>query len=688
MMTRRATLAGVLALALLLLFCAQAWARGHLGQAVGKEVKIPNPHGGFSVDSDYCAKCHSELHGADSSELTSARTQKSVCMGCHSGQDSSPDGATNILGEYRRADGGISNHSTGHRVLPNSDEGQLQCSDCHSPHLDPAKDPGLLRVQVFNPETGHKIWLYNSKDEPIGNSFCYACHGPKDSTVEEPPPAPFGDFTAFEAGAHSSPVKMQEAAESDEQQAAEDAGTEPAEGTPEDLKQDDQTTGKIVCLFCHAPHDSDYDGVTTADQEALCYQCHTKADPNTADGTSPYRAFNVADNSYGGERADRPLRHKHPPNKAGEQQDGARRVECVSCHNPHFDAATDIGNNAEVANPNHTTAAWPPSATKRGDALAVGAEVGARVGAVGTPSAFDGSVQPVSYGRWARALLTQIEAPGCRDNLVTVVAWEVQEGTAAMWNPLATTYAVQGATSINTSGVKNYTSMGQGLQATRLTLTDSPSSYGYGPVVARLQDCAPAAVTASAINASAWCEGCTNGEYLTAMVDRVAASYRSFASTEVAGASSSFEGSIETVNAFCTACHVAPDVTDPIKKSETVPYGVHLVNDTAVDPGGKPHDLFAARQFEASLHATLACTACHDVHGTSNAYNLREIAASQDGSREAFTGFTGKDNPQDRKLYATFCLSCHADTAGTHAESMLSQGAYCRECHYHGSVQF
>ena len=39
--------------------------------------------------------------------------------------------------------------------------------------------------------------------------------------------------------------------------------------------------------------------ITSSPQEQLCFQCHTKEDPNTAGGTSPYRAFNVADNLYG-----------------------------------------------------------------------------------------------------------------------------------------------------------------------------------------------------------------------------------------------------------------------------------------------------------------------------------------------------------------------------------------------------
>lgn len=616
---------------------------------------------------------------SDTAGLLSLRTQRSVCYQCHSGQD----GATNVLGQFRRGDGGLSQDSSGHRVVPNADPQGLQCTDCHTPHQDPAENPGELRVQVLNPDTGHKVWLYNTADEPIGNGFCYACHGPKDSTVQPPPPAPFGDFTAFEAGAHSSPLQMQEAAESDEQQAAEDDGTAPAEGTPADLKQDDQTTGKIVCLFCHAPHDSDYLGIATADQEALCYQCHTRADPNTADGTSPYKSFNAATNSYGDGSKDSSVSIFHHPIAVGEQQDGSRTVECVSCHNPHFDAATNVGDNAQIANPRHTTAAWPRSATNRGDPTA--AADGEKT--IGSPSAFDSS-PPVTYGPWARALLSQLDAPSCRDNRVTVVAWETQEGTAALWNPLATTYSVPGATSINRSGVKDYESMAQGLDATRLTLTGSSPSNKYRLIVLRLKNCAPAVVTARAIRKSAWCSCGRSGSYLATLLNTVEADYQTYADKVVPGAASSFEGSVDTVNSFCTMCHIAPEVTTPIKKSDTVSYGVHLVNDTTLDPGGQPHDLFTADQYPDSLHGSMACTACHDVHGSSNAYALRNQIVAPDGSTKSVFNFGGTDRPEDIQKYASFCLTCHEATAQDHVDGMVTSGTYCRECHYHGSDQF
>jgi predicted CXXCH cytochrome family protein len=620
------------------------------------------------------------------------------------------------------SEGGLSRGGTGHRVLPNS-ESPLQCDDCHTSHQDPTENPGLLRVRVINVDTGHKVYLYNTAEDPVGNGFCYACHGasfvepnpasspspgvppeaspgpspsprvrgPLEFRANDPLQAPFGDFTGFELSAHNMAGPMSEAAESDAQQLAEDSGDAPAEGTEEDKAQDSQPTGKIMCLYCHAPHESDYDGITTADQELLCYVCHARVDPSTADGTSPYRAFNAADNSYGDDGkgpADGAVRIFHHPIAANEQQDGARSVECVSCHNPHLDATSNTGNSAKIANPRRTSAAWPPSATIRGyPSVTVGDE--RTTAQTVAPQAVTDDSGPVTFEVWAGALLSQLGAPSCQDNLVTVVAWQAQEGTAARWNPLATTYSMPGASSINTSGVKNYASMAEGLEATRLTLTGSSVMYRYGPIVARLKNCAPARSTVAAIASSAWCACGISGSYLTSVLDAVESNYESYAGTGVSGSASSFDGSMDTVNSFCTKCHIAPDETNPIRESETVPYGIRLVNDTALDPGGQPHDLFTANQYPDSLHGSMTCTACHDVHGSTNAYDLRNKILSVVGSQTtSVSGFGGMNQPEDRQKYAAFCLACHADTAQSHVDDMLAEGTYCRECHYHGSDQF
>ncbi len=134
---------------------------------------------------------------------------------------------------------------------------------------------------------------------------------------------------------------------------------------------------------------------------------------------------------------------------------------------------------------------------------------------------------PIGFGRWAALLMPRLGAPACTNNLVVVVAWETQEFTEARWNPLATTKDMPGATDFNSTGVKDYRTLGQGLEATRLTLEGGAPSWGYDAVLDSLRSCADPMATALAVNASAWCRGCEGGAYLTALVPAVEAWFSS-----------------------------------------------------------------------------------------------------------------------------------------------------------------
>ncbi|MDP9344105.1 MAG: hypothetical protein M3Q23_18830 [Actinomycetota bacterium] len=153
----------------------------------------------------------------------------------------------------------------------------------------------------------------------------------------------------------------------------------------------------------------------------------------------------------------------------------------------------------------------------------------ARAASAAAAAAHDGrdSPMPISFGRWAALLMPRMGAPACTDNLIVTVAWETQEFTQARWNPLATTKDMPGATDFNSSGVRDYRSLAQGLEATRLTLEDGALSWGYGAILASLRSCADPMTTARAINASAWCRGCEGGGYVTALVPAVQAWFSS-----------------------------------------------------------------------------------------------------------------------------------------------------------------
>lgn len=135
----------------------------------------------------------------------------------------------------------------------------------------------------------------------------------------------------------------------------------------------------------------------------------------------------------------------------------------------------------------------------------------------------------VSYGHWASRFLREMRVPRCSENKIVVVAWEVNEGTAAVYNPLATTYDMPGATRYNSVGVRNYMSLGQGADATRLTIERGFTIYGYGEIVRRLDRCAPPMKTARAIKRSSWCPGCTGGRYVTGLIRGIKADYGTYA---------------------------------------------------------------------------------------------------------------------------------------------------------------
>ncbi|MGH2783755.1 MAG: hypothetical protein ACRDJ1_00660 [Actinomycetota bacterium] len=134
---------------------------------------------------------------------------------------------------------------------------------------------------------------------------------------------------------------------------------------------------------------------------------------------------------------------------------------------------------------------------------------------------------PLTFGQWAEFFLKEMHAPVARNNLVVVVAWQVAEYTSAQWNPLATTYPMPGATEFNSHGVRNYVSLEQGLDASRLTL--SHCCYGYEAIIASLARNADPMTTGQAINDSRWCRGCADGGYVIDLIPTVEEYYDEYA---------------------------------------------------------------------------------------------------------------------------------------------------------------
>ncbi len=118
-----------------------------------------------------------------------------------------------------------------------------------------------------------------------------------------------------------------------------------------------------------------------------------------------------------------------------------------------------------------------------------------------------GTAGAYSPASWAQALLGYLGLPRTSQNLTAITSWELAEGgnwfNSARYNPLDTTMPEPGATSMNSVGVKAYTSWAEGFTATVATLQNGL----YGPILAALRKGDDALAVAAAVAASPWGTG-------------------------------------------------------------------------------------------------------------------------------------------------------------------------------------
>ena len=288
-----------------------------------------DPHGGYDETTDSCLKCH-DMHEAPDSPLIGTTTVKETCYQCHNGTGASTD----IQAEFGESTIGTSTQASYH-PLPHSLDGySVKCGDCHTPHNLRTDYTKLLRLN-----DGSGGWIYSPTDTPIGNAYCYRCHG-----SASPFPSPFGDHTFFEGGVHQL------------------LGGDPASGS------------EIQCLTCHGPHGSAYPGLS--EQEATCLTCHNAATPNTNpdlpfDTTELEYAFTAAANDYDPTDADGLIRIYHHPIGDDEQDGGNRQVECASCHETHRVDRDYSDSGSKLSNPGDTRGevlvTWDDATFTRGD---------------------------------------------------------------------------------------------------------------------------------------------------------------------------------------------------------------------------------------------------------------------------------------------------------------------------------
>lgn len=112
----------------------------------------------------------------------------------------------------------------------------------------------------------------------------------------------------------------------------------------------------------------------------------------------------------------------------------------------------------------------------------------------------------VTRAEWADELLKALGAPRSLANRRAIIAWETAEGTAAKFNPLATTLFMPNSTNFNSVGVKSYARLEDGLNATLKTLEGSPG-HNYHAILHRLRRNDGARAVLGAVAASDWGTG-------------------------------------------------------------------------------------------------------------------------------------------------------------------------------------
>jgi murein DD-endopeptidase MepM/ murein hydrolase activator NlpD len=131
----------------------------------------------------------------------------------------------------------------------------------------------------------------------------------------------------------------------------------------------------------------------------------------------------------------------------------------------------------------------------------------ADVGSAAGPKAVNPNAGTAGDQEFAKALLSKAGINATDTNISALTTWMHWEGGTSnnAFNPLNTTLDAPGATNFNSVGVKSYTSLGQGVDATYNTLTgQSADKRGYTAILNDLKNNAPLDQFVSDVNHSSW----------------------------------------------------------------------------------------------------------------------------------------------------------------------------------------
>jgi predicted CXXCH cytochrome family protein len=125
------------------------------------------------------------------------------------------------------------------------------------------------------------------------------------------------------------------------------------------------------------------------------------------------------------------------------------------------------------------------------------------------------------------------------------------------------------------------------------------------------------------------------------------------------------------VVSFCMKCHTDPAQTQPLTAGPTVPYTINMVidayeefqitgsNHTPPDAAVNSYEGCKVRGL-AEADCTLACTNCHDSHGSSNAMLLRDVLVPPDWQAFTITSATWSGGTATLEYTTSSGLVCTA----------------------------